>query len=726
MIAIAYYLLKVMICSGILYGYYHLALKDKVFHQWNRFYLLCSVLISMLLPLVQVELNTPVQPESKVITVLQMVSGADEYVREVNAKPMSFLNGEFLSIVAYVLVSLITLVLFLLALRRIRQMISRHEAIAIDDFYFLNTAEPGTPFSFFQFLLWNQEIPLDTENGQRIMEHELVHIREKHSWDKLFMQLTLVIFWINPFFWLIRKELSLVHEFIADKKTVGQGDAQAFARLLLETSFPGYAPMMTNSFFTSSIKRRLAMMTKQQHPGLNYFSRLMMIPVLFILLFAFGVKAKTILRDHERTNPSRLEKVVTVVIDAAHGGNDAGVQNGETNEKTLTLSLARLIKQLNNNPEINIVLARDQDELQPLANKVTVAKDAKADIYVSIHINGSNDLTKSGIEAYVSKKEDNSFMPQNRRLATLMLKNLQGVYATDLSIKQRDQGIYVLDKNVCPSVIVEMGYLTNNNDLKFISNTANQEKLARQVLKSIEEYFNSSVQVVSNQPSILAIDTLPKNKQIKKVTFVYSDGTQETLTPEEYQKKMGRSDIAFTSDTIRVNGKTLQALKSRKQDLKDADYYVNGKAINKKEVDVLLAEQIDSMKVSNQAEGGRQRVDIYTKDAKYYKGESLYRDDAKYYKGDFEGFGTVSDGKGDSMNVIFHGSYSKKGMFIINADPSKPNPLYIVDGKEFSMEDMKGIDPNDIESIDVLKGKAAEAIYKDKGKNGVIIYKLKK
>ena len=210
------------------------------------------------------------------------------------------------------------------------------------------------------------------------------------------------------------------------------------------------------------------------------------------------------------------------------------------------------------------------------------------------------------------------------------------------------------------------------------------------------------------------------------MTFVYSDGTQETLTPEEYQKKMGRTDIAFTSDTIRVNGKTLQALKSKKQDLQDADYYVNGKAINKKEVDVLLAEQIDSMKVSNQAEGGRQRVDIYTKDAKYYKGGSLYRDDAKNYIGDFEGFGTVSDGKGDSMNVIIRGSYSNKGMFIINADPSKPNPLYIVDGKAFSMEDMKGIDPNDIESIDVLKGKAAEAIYKDKGKNGVIVYKLKK
>jgi N-acetylmuramoyl-L-alanine amidase len=450
----------------------------------------------------------------------------------------------------------------------------------------------------------------------------------------------------------------------------------------------------------------------------------MMIPVLFILLFAFGVKAKTML--HETREAYHLEKPMTVVIDAGHGGTDPGFQRGEINEKTLTLSFARLIKQLNNNPQINIVLARDQDEFQPLANKVTVAKDAKADIYVSIHINGSNDLTKSGIEAYVSKKEDNSFMPQNRRLATLMLKNLQGVYATDLSIKQRDLGIYVLDKNICPSVIVEMGYLTNSNDLKFISNTANQEKLARQVLKSIEEYFNSSVQVVSNQPSILTSDTLPKNKQIKKVTFVYSDGTQETLTPEEYQKKMGRTDIAFTSDTIRVNGRSLQALKSKKQDLQDADYYVNGKAINKKEVDVLLAEQIDSMKVTNQAEGGRQRVDIYTKDAKNYNGGSLYRDDAKNYIGDFEGFGTVSDGKGDSMNVIIRGSYSNKGMFIINADPSKPNPLYIVDGKAFSMEDMKGIDPNDIESIDVLKGKAAEAIYKDKGKNGVIVYKLKK
>ena len=700
MIAIAYYLLKVMICSGILYGYYHLALKDKVFHQWNRFYLLGSVLISMLLPLVQVEVNTPVQSESKVITVLQMVSGADEYVREANAKPMAFMNGELLSIVAYVLVSIATLVLFMVALYRIHQMIRRHVTVVIDDFYFLNTSEPGTPFSYFRFLLWNREIPLDTENGQRILEHELVHIREKHSWDKLFMQLTLVAFWINPFFWLIRRELSLVHEFIADRKTVGNGDTKAFARLLLETSFPGYAPMMTNAFFTSSIKRRLAMMTKQQQPGLSYLSRLMMIPLLFILLFVFSVKAKNMFNPE--SSAYHLDKPVTVVIDAGHGGTDAGVQKGETNEKTLTLSLAKLIKQLNNNPKINIVLARDKDELQPLANKVALAKEMKADIYISLHINGSNDLTKSGIEAYISKKENDSFMPQNRRLATLMLKNLQAVYITDLSIKQRDQGIYVLDKNICPSTIVEMGYITNNNDLQFISNEANQQKLARQVLKSIEEYFNPSIQVLANNKEALSKDTSGK----PRIELTKYDPQNSTMNGQATRVSLTASSdtLYFTAPISSQFKKTLPT---------DVKYTIDGKPSYPAAVERLKPEEIFSISVNKgKTMGDKGSIDIITKaavppgtpDPKINPSQPL----------------VISlSGKNTNPN-------EKPTMVGIKRDSNAPEPLYIVDGEEKTKDGLNEINPDKIAEVKVLKGDDAEKLYGSKGKNGVLIITTKK
>lgn len=745
MIAVAYYLLKVIICSGILYGYYHLALKDKVFHQWNRFYLLGCVLISMVLPLVQFEMNTPVQPDSKVITVLQIVSGADEYVREVNAKPLPWVTADLISIAVYLLVSLSTLTLFIVALRKIHRMIRRNESIPIEDFYFLNTTEPGTPFSYFRYLLWNREIALDSDNGQRILEHELVHIREKHSWDKLFMQLTLVIFWINPFFWLIRKELSLVHEFIADKKTVGQGDAQAFARLLLETSFPGYAPMMTNSFFTSTIKRRLAMMTKKQHPGLNYFSRLMMIPVLFALLFVFSVKAKTMFTPEP--NVYRLDKPVTVVIDAGHGGTDAGSRNGSTNEKDINLEIVKTIKRLNTNPNLNIVLARENDILQPVPQKVDFTKQANGDLFISVHVNAAPTAERSGIEAVVSGNADNPFSQQNARIASLLLKNVSSVYKTDLAIKKRERTVYVLDKNVCPSVIIEMGYLTNDNDLQFVSNATNQEKLARQVLKSIEDYFNPSVQVLASGTNPVAKDTSIKPRiELRK----YED--QLTITPGQVKK----GDVNISSDTIFIKGPI--SMFTKKSLPTDVRYTIDGKLSYPAEVDRLEPESIFSISVNKgKTIGDKGSIDIITKagvavnprlaqsvktstaaEPITFTGSSTTfagKAEAPSIETDFTGtsqpFIATSETKTEepvtiSLSGKTYGTMDKAGVIRVKRDANLPMPLYIVNGEEKTPDELNQINPDSIRELKVLKGDDAEKSYGAKGKNGVILITTRK
>ena len=433
-----------------------------------------------------------------------------------------------LAVLAYSTVSLIILFLFIYALTRIQTMIRRNHVVAVDDFYFLNTSEPGTPFSFFRFLLWNKQIALDTENGQRILDHELVHIREKHSWDKIAIQLVLVPFWINPFFWLIRRELTLVHEFIADRKSVGTGDPQAFARLLLETSFPGYAPELTHTFFKTSIKRRLSMITKTQNPAFSYVSRLMMIPLVFILLFAFGVKAKTILNNDKTV--AALDNTVTVVVDAGHGGTDAGTRNGTVSEKDLSLAVARMVKKLNDNPKINIVLSRTEDVLQPLADKVKFAEHNKASLFLSLHVNGAPDGNASGIIARIGSKTTN-FEDRNVRFASLLLTNLSEVYKTYKQISRPATGVFVLDKNICPAAMLELGYITNEADRNFMSSPANQEKIAKKILESIEEYFSKNVMLTLS-------DSVPKAKPVKSVTIVYKDGSKETLTPEQYKKKM--------------------------------------------------------------------------------------------------------------------------------------------------------------------------------------------
>src|SRR5687768_7980330 len=225
MIAFAYYLLKVIICSGLLLFYYHIALRNKLFHQWNRFYLLATIVLSLVIPCMEFTVwQTGKDSSIDKIQLLQVVYNADEYVAEVSTTNTHLSTEQWLAI-AYSCVSLVIMLLFILALARLYSIIRSHSVMLINDIKFVNTEEKDSPFSFLNYVFWNKQIELNSPSGEHIFQHELAHVREKHSWDKLFLQLILIGCWCNPFFWLIRKELKMIHEFIADKKSIGQSDA---------------------------------------------------------------------------------------------------------------------------------------------------------------------------------------------------------------------------------------------------------------------------------------------------------------------------------------------------------------------------------------------------------------------------------------------------------------------------------------------------------------------
>jgi hypothetical protein len=108
MIAFAYYLLKVIICSGVLFLYYHIALRNKLFHQWNRFYLLISVFISLIAPVVQVSVmhETSAEP-SKAIHMMQVFESADGYLEEVTIGSDRGMSADQWLIIDYIIVSMI-------------------------------------------------------------------------------------------------------------------------------------------------------------------------------------------------------------------------------------------------------------------------------------------------------------------------------------------------------------------------------------------------------------------------------------------------------------------------------------------------------------------------------------------------------------------------------------------------------------------------------------------
>ena len=316
MITLAWYLLKVIICSGILCGYYFLALRNKIFHRWNRFFLLASVILALVVPVMKINIfQKPDEDKGTVIKMLQTINYGDEVVIEYGRKGFH-INSELITESAYMLISAIFLTILFIALYKIIRLKKKYPETQIEGIHFITTDAKGTPFSFFNSIFWNNAIDLNSKPGQQIFNHEIAHIKEKHSYDKTFMNIVLIFFWINPFFWLIRKELNMIHEFIADQKALEDSDINAFAEMILQTVYPTQNFSIANNFFYSPLKRRLLMLTKNKNPKVSYLSRLLVLPLAAIVFFAFTLKVKTVNNSNQDGVKPILNKMISKNIES--------------------------------------------------------------------------------------------------------------------------------------------------------------------------------------------------------------------------------------------------------------------------------------------------------------------------------------------------------------------------------------------------------------------------
>jgi len=250
---IAVFLFKSIITSGLFFGYYLLFLRNKRLYVYNRFYLLATVIISLLLPLQHFDwYQVQVQQKATSFTLLKAISsGGEEKIPTVNA---SHFSTENILYGVYAFISLAILAMLIVKITAIYRMKRRNKVIAMHGCHFINTENNSAPFSFFNNLFWRKSIPLDCEQGRQIFRHEMTHIQQQHTLDKLGMQLVLAFCWMNPIYWFIQKELSLVHEFIADEKAIEDNDTASFASMLLRSHYGNVFPDIIHPFFIHLLK----------------------------------------------------------------------------------------------------------------------------------------------------------------------------------------------------------------------------------------------------------------------------------------------------------------------------------------------------------------------------------------------------------------------------------------------------------------------------------------
>ncbi|NCI48111.1 N-acetylmuramoyl-L-alanine amidase [Sediminibacterium soli] len=697
MLTIAYYFLQVLVCSGIMVGYYWLVLRNRRFHQYNRFYLLAITLLAWIVPLIKIRWSKPPEIDTaRMIQFLSVLADNNSAMEESIGKSGFQWNNNLLIGGLYLTVTAAFLFAMIRALVRLYRLLQKHSCRSVGEVYLVLTQAAGTPFSFFRYIFWNEEIDIRSEAGRQILQHELTHVKQKHSVDKIFMQLVLAAGWFNPFFWLIRKEMEMIHEFIADKKAVADGDTAALANMLLTAAYPQQQFSLANPFFFSPIKRRLQMLTNNTNPRFSYIRRLVVLPLIAIVvvLFAFRNKEKyvtlsmaTMMEDvinkvkgGEETpanlvtiiDQANLEKRYTVVIDAGHGGQDKGsVAEDGTTESSIVLSVARMVKQFNSSDKIDIILTREEDTRMGAVDIVNRVNQVQADLYVSIHCEKSGKPSVSGMQLFVPNKAKASEYQKSVAAANYLTRSLGGLQKKMLGISFRQNGSWILDNVNTTAVLIETGFLTNTADLTSLKTDAYQRKLAAAILSGINGYLLAAEQDKLKPAEALSAeallrDTLPARIGLSKA-MIFVDGQQIAY---EKLASVSPADI----DHIQVlKGKDAVALYGKPGE--------NG-------VVLISTKQTLSIRLD---------TGVVLRDYGVRPAIAAVNIRAKHVS--------------DSLHWL------SRTWEELQLEPNKP--VITVDGVRYYNR-LSQIDPADIASISIIKDQAAIARYGSEGRNGVI------
>ena len=277
--------------------------------------------------------------------------------------------------------------------------------------------------------------------------------------------------------------------------------------------------------------------------------------------------------------PLRAEdlKLRTVVIDAGHGGKDAGAvsKDKKSYEKTFTLSIAgKLAERIRNEyPDVKVVMTRSSDKFVELRDRAAIANKAGANLFISIHINSSVSTSPNGYSVHILGKssdknrdlfaynrdvvkrensvillEDdystkyqgfdpsdeqsyifmslmqNAYLEQSLLVASIISEKLKGgPIKADRGIWQNP--FYVLWKTAMPSVLVELGFISNQTDLAVLKQDAQRDKIADRLFEAFKEYkavYDSSIDLGQNKTEEPKVPEQPPVTTVRYGTQIFA------------------------------------------------------------------------------------------------------------------------------------------------------------------------------------------------------------
>lgn len=288
-------------------------------------------------------------------------------------------------------------------------------------------------------------------------------------------------------------------------------------------------------------------------------------------------------------------KDFTVVIDAGHGGKDPGAisANKKLYEKDVTLKVALMVGESikKNHPEVKVLYTRKTDVFVGLNDRARMANKANADLFISIHTNAAKNRTAKGAETYtlgieeerternleIAKRENGVIFLEDNHEKTYanfnpnspesyiifeymqsefvkesihMAQYVQEHLASDANRHDRgvrQAGFLVLNATSMPSILVELGYISNAEDAKYLGSESGQKRMSRCISEAFDKYYTDLMKLNANQPAVESTrsTTIPASKELPKA--IQGDEQQPVFKVQflSSSKQLAAEDKAF-------------------------------------------------------------------------------------------------------------------------------------------------------------------------------------
>jgi hypothetical protein len=325
MIAFICYLIKVSVCLLVFYSFYSVSLKKSTFFTINRIFLLAGLLLSFLIPVLNISIFAD-RSSFTLVNTLESSLGEAEYpfFQTLNqSQNAAIFNYSIILPAIYIAGISFLFFKLLFSIFKTLHYRSRSSTIRIGGLVIVKT-KSEMPFSFFNMVF----LP-EGETNRMIIGHEIGHVKQFHWLDLILSELALVLLWFNPFVFLYKNAIRLQHEYLADLYVIRKDNpVEDYLRCMLErieaVSFNG----LVSNFYCKTFKKRIIMITKDKTSKKFMGVYLLILPLVCMLLFAFtNSDYKYPLSENElalQSNVGSIPSICPVDIKKVTGANGFG------------------------------------------------------------------------------------------------------------------------------------------------------------------------------------------------------------------------------------------------------------------------------------------------------------------------------------------------------------------------------------------------------------------